>query len=131
VSRKIFDVARAVSRTSRYPRIKIGCCIVKKNRVLSVGVNLLKSHPLQKKYNHYRPIDENHIRNNIHAELDAIRKCSKQDLTGASIYIYREDSIGRLRICRPCEACMRLIRESGISVVYYTTEDGFCKEVLV
>ena len=51
---KLFNVAKAVSKTSEYPRIKIGCCIVKKNRILAIGTNLLKSHPTQKRYNKYR-----------------------------------------------------------------------------
>ncbi|MBP3886713.1 MAG: hypothetical protein J6F30_03505 [Cellulosilyticum sp.] len=129
--KKYFNVARTVSKTSQYPRIKIGCCIVKKNVVLAVGVNKYKSHPLQKKYNKFRSMDESHIHNNIHAELDAIIKCNRQDLIGASIYVYREDSFGNLRMCRPCEACRKLIRDSGIKEVYYTTGEGLCREVLL
>jgi len=127
--KKWFNVAKAVSKTSIYPRIKIGCCIVKKNKILSVGVNLLKSHPSQKKFNSFRGIDINKIHNNIHAEFDAVLKVSNKDsLFGADIYIYRESKDGRIRICRPCRACMMMLKFYGLKNVYYTTEDGYCRE---
>lgn len=126
----MFNVAKAIAKTSEYPRVKIGCCIVKKNRVLAVGINMVKSHPLQKQYNAYRPLDENHIHNNIHAELDAIRKCQAKDLIGADIYVYREDSSGKLRMCKPCEACTELIKKCGIKRIYYTDVDGFYMKVV-
>ena len=99
---------------------------------MSVGVNKCKSHPMQKMYNKYRDIDINHICNNVHAEMDAILKVSnKQNLIGADIYIYRSDTRGNLRICRPCAACMAIIRECGIKNIYYTDVDGMHQEVLL
>ncbi len=91
---------------------------------------MCKSHPIQKRYNKYRPLDENHIRNNIHAETDAIRKCSSKDLIGADIYVYREDSDGNLRICKPCEACFELIKRCGIKRIFYTDTDGYYMKVI-
>lgn len=127
---KFFNVAKAVAKTSHYPRIKIGCCIVKKNKILAVGVNQLKSHPIQKKYNKFRPLNNNNINNNIHAEIDAIRKCNKDDLIGASIYVYREDGTGLLRMCKPCEACSELLKQCGLKTIYYTDVDGYYSKLL-
>ena len=108
---KFFEVAKAVAKTSEYPRIKIGCCIVKKNRILAVGVNLVKSHPMQKIFNKYRDIDPNRIYNNIHAELDAMLKvANKKDLEGADIYLYREDVFGQRKMSKPCPACSQILK---------------------
>ena len=38
---------------------------------------------------------------------------------------------GNLAMCRPCSACMLLIRKAGIRTVYYTDKDGFNKLELV
>ena len=127
--KKYFDLARAAALTSPYPKIKIGCCIIKKNRILSVGTNLVKSHPMQKELNRYREIDVNRIHNNIHAEVETIIKCS-QDLTNAVLYTYREDTHGHIRKSRPCPACMELLRRHGIKEIHYTTDDGYCQELL-
>ena len=129
---KFFNVAKAVSKTSDYPRIKIGCCIVKKNKILSVGANLLKSHPTQKSFNKYRDIDTDKMHNNIHAEFDAILKvANKNNLNGADIYLYRENYNGELRMCRPCKACMMMLKVYSIKNIYYTTADGYCKEEVI
>ena len=130
-TKKWFNVARAVSKTSEYPRIKIGCCIVKRNKILAVGVNLLKSHPMQKRFNKYRGIDTDRIHNNIHAELDAILKvANKEELSGADIYLYREDVFGIIKISKPCPACKHILKLYGIKNIYYTDNDMYCKERL-
>ena len=129
---RYFEVAKAVAKTSEYPRIKIGCCIVKKNKILAVGTNMVKSHPMQKRYNRFRSIASNCLHHNIHAELDAILKVTnKESLVGASIYLYRENRFGNLRICRPCAACMELIRDRGIKHIYFTDIDGYHREELI
>lgn len=130
MNKRLFEVAKAVSRTSQYPRVKIGCCIVKKGIILAVGTNLVKSHPLQKHYNRLRGLDTDHIHNNIHAELDAIRKCKSKDLAGADVYVYREDNEGNLRMCKPCPACMELIKNSGVKRVHYTDVDGYYMKLI-
>ena len=128
---RFFDVAKSVAKTSEYPRIKIGCCIVKRTKILTVGVNLLKSHPAQKRFNKYRGIDTNKIYNNIHAELDAILKvANKNELEGSDIYLYREDVSGIMKMSKPCPACTHMLREYGIKNIYYTDKNKYYKERL-
>lgn len=126
---RFFNVAKVISRTSEYPRIKIGCCVVKKNRILAVGINLLKSHPMQKYYNRQRCMDINKIYNHIHAELDAVLKVyDKVELKNADIYIYREDHIGIKRMCRPCPACMYMLKKYRLRYIYYTNDNNYVRE---
>ena len=50
--KSFFEAAEAVSRTSEFPRVHIGCVVTNGNhRIISSGCNSTKSHPLQKKYN--------------------------------------------------------------------------------
>ena len=123
---KFFEVAKAVSLTGSY-RIKIGCCIVKHHKVISVGVNSVKTHPLQKALNlkHHKQLDMHRL----HAEMYAISKVhTTEDLQKASIYVYRQGVKGELRNCRPCPACMDRIIDMGIKYIFYTDQNGYHKE---
>lgn len=115
---RFFDIAKAASKHSDHPAHKLGAVIVKGNKVVSVGFNKNKTHT-----------KSNHAWKRLHAEISAIIK-AKQDLTGCSIYVYRETKNGDLGMSKPCPSCFSAIRESGIKIVYYTTETGFTKETV-
>ena len=92
---------------------------------------MYKSHPRQKELNKYRFDDTDVCKHHIHAELNAILHAHFCELEDASIFVYREDKNGNLANCRPCKACMQAIKTAGITVIYYTTPDGYCKETLL
>ena len=125
---KFFKIAKEISRLSRFPRIKIGAIVVQKNRIISTGYNKVKTHPLQKEYNHNCEYDIDLATNFIHAEIDALKNISYMDLSSACIYIFRMNAHGKLAMCRPCPACMSLIRDCKIKHVYYTTDKGYAYE---
>ena len=135
--KRYFNLAKAVSYTSDYPRVHIGSVIVKNKEIVAVSANQKKSHPLQQKLNpirfdnHTSQSDIDKCNNYQHAEFSAIIKCKHLDLSGASIYVYREDKFGKIAMCKPCSACMLLIRKAGIRYVYYTDKDGYNKLELV
>ena len=125
-----FRMAKNASELSDFPRIKIGAIVVNKHRVVSSGCNsFTKRHRLQVKYNRERfdePSD-----GCVHAEMSAlIPLVNKEDLSRASIYVYRQLKDGSLGMCRPCKACMALIKNLGIRKVYYTTYDGYAEEYI-
>lgn len=123
---RYFSVAKAVSKTSDYGRINIGCCIVKRKDIVSVAANLKKSHPLQEKLN--KDCRGFETKGCIHAELLAIIK-SSVSLEGAILYVYREDRNGNIANCRPCRACMSAIKQSGIREINYT-DKTYVKELI-
>ena len=125
-----FKIAKAVSKTSTFERIKIGAIIVYKKEILSAGVNVKKSHPLQKKYNHLRFECQPEYHHYLHAEIRAILNADREDLSGASLYVFREDRKGNLALSRPCPACMEVIKNHGIKKIFYTTKDGYCEEII-
>lgn len=116
---KFFDIAKKLSEKSEYHH-KLGAVITKKNKIIGLGFNKpFKTHP--KSNNNFKT---------IHAELDAILDCIKQDLEGSSIYIYRENKAGIPVSAKPCFHCQELIRRFKLKKVYYT-EDGNYKEYVV
>lgn len=128
--RAYFSAAKAVSELSDH-KYKIGATVVLKHRIVSSGCNSdSKTHPLQKQYNRYRFIDD--TPHKCHAELLALLPLIKDgvDLSNASIFTYREHKNGSLACARPCKSCMELIKDCGITKIFYTTEDGYAKEDL-
>src|ERR1035437_6900824 len=106
---RFFEVAKAMSKHSGHDTHKMGAVIVKKNRRISTGYNKLKTHP--------RSL---HPQSMIHAELDCILGCSKEDLLGADLYIYRQHKDGKVANAKPCIYCSKLIEQTGIKNIYYT-----------
>lgn len=130
---QLFVRARECSLKSKYKKgQRIGAIIVIGNKIISMASNETKSHPIQFKLNPLRFEASKYDRchNYIHAEMKCILKCKDVDFKKAKIYVYREDLHGRLRMCRPCNACMAMIKEVGIRHVYYTSPDGFVHEVI-
>jgi deoxycytidylate deaminase len=129
---RLFNVAEAVAQLSDFPRIQIGAVIARKNHILSVGVNREKSHPLQKKFNAQRFVDNfDTCQHHLHAEMDALLKVKRgEDLSKVSVYVFRKNQNGQLAPSRPCPACLTYIKSVGIKDIFYTTYDGFASEQL-
>jgi deoxycytidylate deaminase len=124
--KKNFQKARAASMLSDFPTHKLGAVMMLGNKVLAVGYNITKTHPIQKQYNIERGYDPN-VKNNgqIHAEMMCLinTKYLDVDWSRVSLYIYREHKDHTTAIAKPCPACEKAIRERGISQVYFTTEE--------
>lgn len=127
--KSFFEAAEAMSKTSEFPRVHIGCVVTNGNhRIISSGVNSTKTHPIQKKYNKER-FDED-TTHSLHAELDALLPLLKEDIdfSKVEVYTYRELADGTMAMSRPCPSCMKLIKDLGIKNIYYTTQDGYAHE---
>lgn len=85
--------------------------VVKRNRVISVGYNNPKTHPLA-----------NTKMKQLHAEMDAIIGCTKAELDGAEIVVVRARRDGKVGMAKPCRACDDFIRRVGLRRVYYTVD---------
>lgn len=128
---RYFNLAKAISYTSDFRRIKIGAVIVLGKEIISSSANIKKSHPMQYKFNSLRFNDINcTCKNYLHAEMNCLLKCKNINLDKANLYVYREDRNGNLANSRPCNACMAEIKQRGIKEIWYTTVDGFCHELL-
>lgn len=97
---------------------RLGAVVVSKKRITGKGFNKTKTHPfLHKKYA-YR---------SIHAECDAAMKAA----SGDTLIVVRIGKKGNLTCSRPCEKCMRFIKDYGIKTIYYSDWDGSMKELKV
>ena len=136
---RMFAEARKVAKTSSFENFHMGCVIVYKKHIIGAGSNSDKTHPMQAQYNKYRKFNKtrNGIKHSLHAEIAALNSISypvglQVDWEKIKVYIYRICP-GKKRghgLARPCEGCMRALKDLGIRHIYYTGEESFIYERL-
>jgi deoxycytidylate deaminase len=93
--------------------------VVNKNRVLSVGYNSDKTHPIAKTNMQM-----------LHAEMHAVLRCPEGDLRGADVIVARARAGGKAGLAKPCAACEGILRRCGVRRVFYTTNwDDDCSAI--
>lgn len=90
--------------------------IFHKNKILSIGVNGRKTHPMARKYGHRN--------NQIHAELSTIIKMGLTDLSKYNMAVLRINRRNGLAMSKPCKNCQKLILDTNIKNVFYTDRIG-------
>lgn len=113
-----FRLARTASKLSTHDQHKVGAAIVKKRRAISVGANLMKTHPIYADGERWF---------SIHAEMKALIS-AETSVEGGDIYVYRATAHDELAMARPCDECLKVLAEAGIRRIYYTTEQGYTVE---
>lgn len=128
---KYFDKARQASGISDYPKVHVGCVAVYQGRIIGIGCNCNKTHPIQKYYNRYR-IKSDSMLPKLHAEINCINQIKHLDINFAKVklYIYRTRVNQPFSMSRPCPACMAAIKDIGIKEIYYTSNDGYVHECI-
>jgi deoxycytidylate deaminase len=116
---RYFDLAKKLTAKSTHHSHAIGCVIVQKNRVVSVGWNEMKTH--SKSLHAYK---------SRHAEFNAILNTPLEDLQRATAYVYRAHKDGSLALAKPCSSCLKTLQLAGIKKVCYSTENGYMEENL-
>lgn len=90
-----------------------------KKKLITVGFNHFKTHPKAKEYGY--TFDD------MHSELDALRKIPKQFLGKKLILVnVRFNKCGTMRMSKPCSTCESWCKEL-FHEIYYTTDDGIRK----
>lgn len=120
------EVAETYAQLSSAKRRKVGCVIVKDNRIISIGYNGMPSGwdnecEYEGEYTSHAPwpnlITKKEV---LHAEANALTKVAKSTESSEGAVLYTT--------CTPCLECSKLIYQSGIErVVYkerYRTEEG-------
>ena len=110
--------AKDVSTKSDHRSHKMGCVIVKRNRIVGSSCNTLKTHP--RSPNCYK---------SIHAEFGAVVDAGF-DVKGATAYVFRQQKNGKWAMAKPCFACRNFLIKCGIVKVIYTFEGTYEKETL-
>ena len=116
------EIVQVTSKRSPCDRLKVGCLLVHKNRIISQGYNgFLPDCP------HNSIIRDDHEQATIHAEQNAICDCAKRGVSTLDCVVYVTHY--------PCIICTRLLLASGISEIKYIEDykndelvEYFCKQ---
>lgn len=115
---KIYRLLCEEAIGSEYPKHRHAACIVHKGRVLSIGTNRQKSHPMQKKF------ADKDCKIFLHAELSAIIQVINRHgvdiLTESELYVLRLTKGGNIGNSKPCTGCAKAIEAFGIEKVFWT-----------
>jgi dCMP deaminase len=103
------QTAELASVRSPCERLKVGCVLVKNNRLISMGYNGFLSGS-----EHKSIIRDNHEQATIHAEINAITDAAKRGVSidGAEAYITHY----------PCLNCFKALASSGVKRIYYKND---------
>ena len=140
------QIADAVSVKSKCLKKHYGAIIVKNNEIISTGFNgpaRGEDHCLKcTKVGSDKDIIEYSSCPAIHAEMNCIISASRQEMLGSTLYLSGRDASGTIDeiglpiTARPCEICLRLIKNAGINrvinkngVIYQRDSKGILKEV--
>ena len=105
------------AKCSTAVRAKVGCLIVKDNRVISIGYNGMPSgwsNVCERTISEPYQLDTERLetkREVLHAETNAIAKLARSSESGEGAYVFTTHA--------PCIDCAKLIYQSGIAKVYY------------
>ena len=109
------EVAKIYGELSTATRLKVGCIIVKDDRIISIGYNGMPSggSNVCEENGHTKP-------EVLHAETNAITKLAKSTESGQDAYMFCTFA--------PCLDCAKLIIQSGIKEFHfehrYKNNDG-------
>ncbi len=122
-AKNILNILERVADTADHERYFLAAAVVIKNKIISFGINRMKTDPFQAKYGKNKECIYMHAE--IHAIKNALRHVEVDALRKADLYVLRIRNEDRGRaMSKPCEGCQRAIAEFGIRNVIYTTDDG-------
>lgn len=124
-----FEKARQVAMVSDYHKTHVGCVTVYHGKIIAIGCNRNKTHPIQNYYNKYRE-KSCFLLPKLHAEINCINKIKNLDIdfSKVKLFIYRIRKDRPFGISGTCPSCMAVIKDLGIKDIYYTTNDGYVHE---
>lgn len=115
------EIVIVTSRRSPCERLKVGCILVKDNRVISMGYNGFLPN-----CEHKSIVRDDHEQATVHAETNAISDCAKRGVSTDKCIVYITHY--------PCIICTRILLASGISEINYINDyrndelvEYFCK----
>jgi len=99
--------------------------IMYKKRILSIGVNTPKTHPLNLKHNYVNkrniPI---HDLVGTHSELSAVIKLGTDDCDGLIMVNTRVNRNNEIDFSMPCKGCTSFLETLNFKRIYYSDKDG-------
>jgi len=123
---KIIEVSYAlINKHNADLRCRHFSFILDRNRIISIGLNSLKTHPLNLKYNYVNKNNEK-ISDIVgtHSELSAVIKLGEEDCSGLTIVNTRINRNNQLDYSAPCRGCCDMIQQLNFKNIYFSNVQG-------
>lgn len=125
VIKRLMDIA---DKMEAVDGSKHAAAVVIRNRVVGLGTNIRKTHPISYKYGKNK--EAIYLHAETHAIKNALRTISLKEMKRATLYVARVDRNSEMAMSKPCEGCERCIKDYGIKHVIYTTNEGIEQDKL-
>lgn len=119
LSNRVLELARTICPLNFERRTSHVAFLVKKNKIVQIGINLAKSHPITKNYKY-----QDHQHTGVHAELNVCIKSGKEDLSKYKLVVIRINRHNQTTNSKPCIGCQGVIKQFGVGQVWYSTDNG-------
>jgi len=97
-------------------RVRIVAAVVVKGKIVSIGRNQNKTHPVAARYSKHKEAIF------LHAEVDAINKAARllKNFDKAELHVLRIKANGDFGGSKPCSGCQKCINHFGIRKVLHS-----------
>lgn len=116
--KRLINLAKAMRPIYQKTRCFHVCFLMQKNKFISIGWNVDRTHPILKKH----PYGEG--TNSTHAEVSAIIKGKNIKFDKCDLIVIRIDNNGNVANSKPCQGCLALIQATYIKDVWHSTKNG-------
>jgi len=99
------------------PRCRHFAFILKRNKIITIGKNSKKTHPINQKYGYFQGTG-------LHAEACAVIRSGNVDHSKHTLVTFRIDRNENVAMGKPCEHCQKLLKDVAFKEVYYSNELG-------
>jgi hypothetical protein len=122
---KAEEISRAFAGKSRSSqRCRHFSFIFDRSKLLSIGINSGKTHPLNLRYNYVnRENDSIGSFVGTHSEMSAVLKLGPKSCKGLIMVNTRMNRNDEMDYSFPCKGCMDMIKKLGFKSVFYTTKN--------
>lgn len=123
---KIIEVSYAlINKHNADLRCRHFSFILDKNKIISIGLNSLKTHPKNLKYNYVNKNNQN-ISDIVgtHSELSAVIKLGEEDCSDLTLVNTRINRNDELDFSAPCSGCLDMIKQLNFKNVYFSNVQG-------
>lgn len=116
-------IAYALCPVNRELRCSHVSFLVKGGKILHIGWNKNKTHPLNLRH----PYHDGTV--GLHAEMDVCIKSGLEDLSNFDLVVIRIDREGKITNSKPCSGCQSVIKQFGIRETWFSNSDGMMEKM--
>ena len=121
IDKYYLNIALEVSKRSTCFRKHYGAVLVNNNEILSTGYNNPpRGEPhctICTKQTHGKDLNAYYSCPSVHAEMNCLISASRNEMLGSTLYLagFNAQTGEELNNVQPCEVCLKLIKNAGIS----------------